>query len=43
MEFYKADETKFPYFERRYREMKAMAMIKQPASEEAIINVYGAI
>ena len=43
MELYKDDETKFAYFERRYREMKAMAMMKQPASEQQIINVYGAI
>jgi hypothetical protein len=43
MEFYKDDETKFAYFERRYREMKSMAMMKQPASEQQILNVYGII
>lgn len=43
VELYKDDDSKFAYFQSRYREMKAMAMIKQPASEEAIVNVYGCI
>lgn len=43
MNLYTDDDVKFAYFERRYREMKAMSMIKQPASEEQILNVYGAI
>jgi hypothetical protein len=44
MELYKdASQTKFAYFERRYREMKALSMLKQPASESAILNVYGII
>ena len=41
MELYKDDETKFAYFERRYREMKAMSMTKPPVSEQQIINIYG--
>jgi len=43
MELYKSNEEKFVYFERRYREMKALSMVKQPATEESIINVYGPI
>ena len=42
-ELYKDDETKFAYFQSRYREMKALSMTKQPASEQQIINIYGAI
>ena len=43
MELYKNDETKFAYFERRYREMKALSMTKQPASEIQILDVYGVV
>lgn len=43
MELYKDDETKFAYFERRYREMKDISMMKPPASEGQILNVYGII
>lgn len=43
MELYKDDETKFAYFERRYREMKAMSMMKQPASEQQMVNIYAGI
>ena len=39
-ELYKDDEQKFAYFERRYREMKATSMPKQPASETQILDVY---
>jgi hypothetical protein len=42
MELYKeANQTKFAYFERRYREMKSLATIKQPVSEKQTVNVYG--
>jgi hypothetical protein len=40
MELYKSDETKFKYFQSRYKEMKALSMIKQPATESAILNYY---
>jgi hypothetical protein len=40
MELYKSDEVKFKYFQSRYREMKALSMIKQPATETAILNYY---
>jgi hypothetical protein len=43
MELYKDDDTKFAYFERRYNEMKALSITRQPASEQQAINVYGAI
>jgi hypothetical protein len=43
MEFYKDDDVKFAYFQSRYREMKALAMTKQPASEGQILNLYGVI
>lgn len=43
MEFYKEDETKFAYFERRYREMKATSITKPLASEQQMLNAYGNI
>jgi hypothetical protein len=43
MELYKSDETKFKYFQSRYREMKVLSMLKQPASEQLITNIYGPI
>lgn len=43
MEFYKDDDVKFTYFERRYKEMKANAIIKQPVGESQIVNIYGLI
>lgn len=43
MEFYKDDETKFAYFQSRYMEMKALSAPKQLATEQQIINIYGAI
>lgn len=42
-ELYKDDEAKFAYFQGRYERMKALSMAKQPASEQQIINIYGAI
>jgi hypothetical protein len=42
-ELYKDDETKFAYFQSRYREMKALSMMKQPASEQQIIDVYSIV
>jgi hypothetical protein len=43
MELYKTDEVKFKYFQSRYREMKSLSMIKQPVTEQQIINLYGSI
>jgi hypothetical protein len=40
MELYKSDETKFKHFQGRYKEMKALSMLKAPATEVAILDYY---
>ena len=42
-ELYKSDETKYKHFLNRYKEMKALSMLKQPVTESAILDMYGGI